>query len=150
MAPDALVLLMGAAGAGKSTWAAQRFSGTQVVSSDACRAMVSDDPSDQAANADAFRLLHAIARARLQRGLLTVVDATNLLPSARRPLRQLAARHGRPMVAVVFRVSVDELLRRNAARDRVVPEDVVRWHASLVPAALAALPEEGYAAILEV
>lgn len=146
---DALFVLVGPAGAGKSTWAAEHFTLTQVVSSDACRAMVADDPTDQAANADAFRLLHAIVGARLARGRLTVVDATNLQAAARRPLRQLAARNGRPMIAVVFQVPVEELLRRNAGRERVVPEDVVRWHASLVPAALAALPGEGYSAILD-
>lgn len=146
---DALVLLVGPAGSGKSTWAAEHFSVTQVVSSDACRAMVCDDPTDQAATPDAFRVLHAITSARVRRGLLTVVDATNLLPSARRPLLRLAARWERPCVAVVFRVPLDELLRRNAGRPHPVPDDVVRRHAALLPAALASLPEEGYLAIVD-
>lgn len=146
---DALVLLLGATGSGKSTWAAERFRVTQVVSSDACRAMVCDDPSDQAATPDAFRLLHAITSARLRRGLLTVVDATNLLRSARRPLVALARRWERPSVVIVFQVPIDELLRRNADRPHAVPETVVRRHAALMPQALASLSGEGYLAIVD-
>ncbi len=146
---DGLLLLVGPAGSGKSTWAADRFGTTQVVSSDACRAMVSDDPSDQAATPDAFRVLHAITSARLRRGLLTVVDATNLLPSARRPLVALARRWERPCVAVVFQVPLAELLRRNEGRARAVPDEVVRRHAALMPAALASLATEGYLAIVD-
>lgn len=146
---DALLLLVGPAGAGKSTWAAAHFGRTQVVSSDACRAMVADDPWDQAATPDAFRVLHAITSARLRRGLLTVVDATNLLPSARRPLIALARRWERPCIAVVFQVPLTELLRRNASRAQAVPEEVVRRHAALLPAAVANLGSEGYLAIVD-
>lgn len=149
LAPDALVLLVGPAASGKSTWAAARVRPSAILSSDAFREMVADDAGDQAASADAFRLLHSAARARLARGLLTVVDATNLQASARRPLRQLAARFARPCVAVVFQVPLEVLLARNAARDRQVPEAAVRWHATLMRRALLELPGEGYTAILE-
>ncbi len=77
---------------------------------------------------DAFRLLHLVARARVERGLLTVIDATNLLASARKPLMALAARFGRPTVAVVFPAPLELLLARNSRRTRIVPEDVVRRH----------------------
>lgn len=146
---ESLVLLVGPAGSGKSTWAAGRFLPTQVISSDACRSLVADDPTDQSASRDAFRILHAILGARLRRGLLTVVDATNLEARARRPAIALARRWGRPCVAVVFVAPLDELLRRNRGRDRVVPEEVVRRHASMMPTALTALLSEGYLAILE-
>jgi protein phosphatase len=144
----ALVLLVGPAGSGKTTWARARFRPTQVLSSDHLRAMVADDPADQSATREAFAILHALARARLARGLLTVVDATNLLAPSRRPLLELAARHGRPVVAVVFEVPLPELLARNAARDRVVPEGTVRHHHAQLEDALEALPSEGYAAII--
>jgi predicted kinase len=147
---DALVLLVGAAGSGKSTWAAARFRASQVVSSDDLRARVSDDPTDQDATREAFAILHAIARARLRRGLLTVVDATNLLAASRRPLLELAVRHGRPMVAVVFDVPLTELLARNARRERVVPDAIVRRHHAQKREALVALPGEGYLAIVAV
>lgn len=148
--PDgALVLLVGAAGSGKSTWAAARFRPTQVVSSDELRARVADDAADQGATRDAFALLHAIVRARVGRGLLTVVDATNLLAPSRRPLRELARRHGRPVVAVAFDVPLGVLLARNAARDRRVPEEAVRKHHAQMAGALETLPSEGYDTIIE-
>ncbi len=97
---------------------------------------------------DAFRLLHAAARARLARGLLTVVDATNLQRSARTPLRTLAARFGRPRVAVLFDVPLGVLLERNTRRTRTVPEDVVRRHHALMAVAKGDIAAEAYALIL--
>ena len=111
------------------------------------REMVADDASDQTASRDAFQLLHAVARARLQRGLLTVIDATNLQRSARKPLLALAARFGRPAVAVVFDVPLDVLLERNANRARSVPEDVIRRHHGLMAAPVADIETEGYASL---
>jgi predicted kinase len=145
---DALVLLVGPAGSGKSTWAAARFGRSQVISSDALREMVSDDAADQASSRDAFAILHAIAKARLRRGRLTVIDATNLLASSRRPLLALAHRHARPVVATVFDVPLAELLGRNAGRDRVVPEATVRHHHRLMTDALLDLRSEGYLSII--
>jgi predicted kinase len=145
IASDALVLLVGPSGGGKSTWAAARFPARAVLSSDAFRELVAGDAADQGASGDAFRILHAVARSRLRRGLLTVIDATNLTPAARRPLVREGRRFGRQCVAVVFDPPVDEALARNARRPgRLVPEDVVRWHASLMPSARDALAVEGY------
>jgi protein phosphatase len=147
--PDAiragtLVLLVGPAGSGKTTWAAAHHPETAIVSSDGLRAAVADDPTDQDATADAFRLLHAIVRARLKRGRTTVVDATNLTDGARRPLLGLAARFERPVVAVVFDVPLEVCLARNAGRPgRSVPDAVVRQHHAQLPAAIAALRRAG-------
>jgi len=142
--PGALVLLVGAAGSGKSTWAARHMPPTAVLSSDAFRALVAGDPADQEATPDAFRVLHAVARARLKRGLITVIDATNLTDGARRPLLALAAARGRPVIAVVFAVPLERALAQNAARaGRRVPEAVVRMHHAQLPAAIAALRRAG-------
>jgi predicted kinase len=147
--PDALVLLVGPSGAGKSTWAAQRFPADAILSSDAYRAQVAGDAADQSATADAFKVLHAVARARLRRGLLTVVDATNLTVGARRSLLRLASKAGRPAVAVVFDLSLERCLRRNEARpDRRVPVAVVERHHRELQRALTVLPAEGYAAVV--
>ena len=73
-----LVVLIGVSGSGKSTFAQKHFKPTEIVSSDACRGLVSDDENSQAATPDAFELLHFIARKRLAAGKLTVVDATNV------------------------------------------------------------------------
>lgn len=149
LALDALVLLVGPAGSGKSTWAAQRFASDEVLSSDAYRALVAGDAADQAATGDAFRVLHAVAAARLRRGLRCVVDATNLTAGARRSLLRLAARAGRPRVAVVFDVSLERCLAQNDGRaGRRVPEDVVRRQHRASRLALTRLPGEGFDDIL--
>ena len=85
-----LVLLVGPSGSGKSSFARKHFLPTEVVSSDFCRALVSDNENDQSATGDAFDLLHEIVRKRLARGRLTVVDATNVQPEARKSLIALA------------------------------------------------------------
>src|SRR5438309_5364118 len=86
----ALVVLIGPSGCGKSTFGRAHFKPTEVLSSDFCRGLVSDDENNQAATEDAFAVLHFIARKRLAAGKLTVIDATNVQPEARKPLVALA------------------------------------------------------------
>src|ERR1019366_6609798 len=88
-----LILLIGVSGSGKSSFAAKNFLGTEVLSSDFCRGLVSDDQSSQAATQDAFDILRYIAGKRLAAGRLTVIDATNVQPEARRGLIELAKQH---------------------------------------------------------
>lgn len=142
---DALVMLVGPAGSGKSTWAAGRFDSHEILESDAFRLMVADDAEDQTATADAFKLLHGVARARTRRGLRTIVDATNLTVAARRALVRLAGRAERPSVAVVFDVSLERCLRQNGARHgRRVPDDVVHRHHAQLQGAKRQIPGEGF------
>src|SRR5512140_3604613 len=84
------VVLIGASGSGKSTFARKHFKPTEILSSDVCRGLVSDDENNQDATNDAFDVLHSIARKRLARGLLTVIDATNVQEDARKPIVALA------------------------------------------------------------
>ena len=86
----ALVVLVGASGSGKSTFARTHFKSTEILSSDFCRGLVSDDENDQAATNDAFEVLHFIAAKRLKAGKLTVIDATNVQSEARKSLIALA------------------------------------------------------------
>src|SRR5512135_173392 len=111
-----LVVLMGPSGCGKSTFARAHFRPTEVLSSDACRAMVSDDENNQAATRDAFAVLHLIAEKRLAAGRLTVIDATNLQASARQPLLALAREYHAPPVAIRFALPEEECLQRNRTR----------------------------------
>ncbi|HEX2312836.1 MAG TPA: polynucleotide kinase-phosphatase, partial [Thermomonospora sp.] len=121
-----LVVLVGVSGSGKSHFAARHFRPSQVVSSDRCRAMVSDDENDQSATADAFDLLHYIVRKRLRRGLLTVVDATNVQPRNRQQLVQIAKDHDVLSVAIVLDVPEQVARERNAGRpDRDLPDHVI-------------------------
>ena len=81
-----LVTLIGASGSGKSTFARNHFLPTEILSSDFCRGLVADDENEQSATTDAFEVLHFVAAKRLAAGRLTVVDATNVQPEARKPL----------------------------------------------------------------
>src|SRR5215217_8355806 len=96
------VILIGPSGCGKSTFARKHFKPTEVLSSDFCRALVSDDENDQAATKDAFEVLHYIAARRLAASRLTVVDATNVQREARAPLVALAREHDVLPVAIVL------------------------------------------------
>src|SRR3954466_2699417 len=111
-----LVVLVGVSGSGKSTFAAQRFGRFEVVSSDFCRGLVSDDENDQDASKDAFDVLGYIVGKRLERGLLTVVDATNVQPASRRQLLALAKAHDVLPVAIVLDVPDGVAVARNSAR----------------------------------
>ena len=123
---DALVLLVGAAGSGKTSLAGRLFPAEALLSSDALRQQVSGDAANQQASPEAFRILHTQAARRLAAGRLTVVDATNIAAAARRPLRRMAGAHGRPAIAIVLDLAGGVCLARNAGRPgRTVPEAVV-------------------------
>ncbi len=149
----ALVLLVGPAGVGKSTFARRWFPETAIVSSDRCRAWLTDDEDDQSATADAFELVHALVDKRLRRNRLTAVDATNLQVDARRPLLALAHRHQVQAVAVVFHVDPKSLAEQNAARAeaggrRAVPMDILTEHLLRLGTVEADLSREDLAAVL--
>jgi protein phosphatase len=147
----ALILLIGASGAGKSTFARRHFRPTEILSSDAFRALVSDDESDQSATAPAFDLLHRTLAHRLRRGRLSVVDATNATSGDRRSLLRLAGIARRPAVGIVLDPGEALCVARNALRDgRRVSEEVLRRQWSAVQASLAdpdRLLAEGFAVV---
>ncbi|HEY8972121.1 MAG TPA: AAA family ATPase, partial [Puia sp.] len=111
-----LVVLIGASSSGKSTFARKHFKATEIVSSDACRAMVSDDENNLAASADAFDLARFIVSKRLRNGLLTVVDATNVQESARKDWIKLARQHHVLPVTIVINMPEKICAQRHAAR----------------------------------
>jgi protein phosphatase len=143
-----LVVLIGASSSGKTTLARRLFAASEVISSDACRAMVCNDEHSMEASDDAFDLVHRIADVRLRRGLLTVIDATSTTPEARRPLVSLAKKHHCLPVAVVLDPPRSVLLERHAARaDRDFSAQVVRTHHRRVRASLRRLKREGFRVI---
>jgi predicted kinase len=152
--PDpSLVVLIGAAGAGKSTFAARHFEAWEVLSSDRFRAMVSGDEGDQAATRAAFGRLQGQLVRRLTSDRLTVVDATSVEPSARRALLVRAKAAGIPAVAIVLDLPAETVLARNAARrPRVVDAGVVRHHLARLRASLdgpdPVLLREGFAQVV--
>lgn len=141
----ALVVLVGVSGSGKSTFARKHFKSTEILSSDYCRGLVSDDENDQAATKDAFEVLQFIASKRLSAGKLTVVDATNVQPEARKPLIALARQyHCLPVVLVLD--MPERLCRdRNSSRaDRAFGEHVIRNQASQLRKSIRGLEREGF------
>ncbi|RCW40019.1 polynucleotide kinase-phosphatase [Halopolyspora algeriensis] len=144
--PDlSLVVLIGASGSGKSTFAAEHFRATQVLSSDRCRGMVSDDENDQNATDDAFDVLHYIAGKRLAAGLVTVVDATNVHKHGRDALIRLAREHDVLPVAIVLDPPESVCIRRNAGRtDRTFGAEVVRRQRKDLHRSLKSLQREGF------
>lgn len=145
VAPGTLVVLVGPSGSGKSTFAQEHFTPTEIVSSDACRAMVADDAADQAATTAAFTVLHSIVEQRLRAGRLTVVDATNVQAKARRPLLALAALYHRPSMAILFDTPADICKERNRKRhERVVKDVVVDRQRAQAPVSGEELEREGF------
>jgi protein phosphatase len=145
---DSLVLLIGVAASGKSTFAARHFAATEVLSSDGMRAMIADDPGAQGATDDAFDLLHRLLAMRLRRGRLTVVDATNVEDWARAELITAARHHRRPVVAIVLDLPLEVMLDRNRTRKghRPPPAALRRQHRMLAES-LPSLADEGLAAV---
>ncbi|MGH2642026.1 MAG: polynucleotide kinase-phosphatase [Actinomycetota bacterium] len=140
-----LVVLVGISGSGKSTFAARHFAPTEVISSDACRALVGDDPNDQSVTTEAFEVLHAIASARLRLGRLTVIDATNVQPDARAPLVRLAREQHVLPIAIVLDVPEALAHERNASRpDREFGPHVIRRQQGLLRRSLRRLTREGF------
>jgi protein phosphatase len=141
----ALVVMVGASGSGKSTFTRRHFKPTEVLSSDYCRGLVSDDENDQVATKDAFEVLHFIAGKRLKAGKLTVVDATNVQPEARKPLIALARQYH--CLPVVFVLDMPERLcqDRNVGRvDRAFGPHVIRNQTSQLRKSIRGLEREGF------
>ncbi len=140
-----LVVLVGASGSGKSTFAGKHFKPTEVLSSDACRALVSDNENDQAVTRQAFEVLHYIAGHRLSLGKLVVVDATNVQRDARRSLLRLAREHHVIPMAVVLDLPERLCRDRNTQRsDRNFGSHVVRQQVRQLRQSLRSLRREGF------
>jgi len=140
-----LVVLVGPSGCGKSSFARKHFLPTEVISSDTCRGLVADNENDQSATGDAFELVHFIARKRLSGARLTVIDATNVQPEARKPLVELAREYHVLPVAIVFDLPEKLCHERNATRpDRQFGPHVVRNQSQQLRRSLRGLEREGF------
>jgi protein phosphatase len=140
-----LVVLIGPSGCGKSSFARAHFKPTEVLSSDFCRGLVSDDENAQAATNDAFDVLHYVARKRLDAGRLTVVDATNVQPEARKPLVALAREFHVLPVAIVLNLPERLCHERNKTRpDRQFGPHVVRNQSQQLRRSIRGLEREGF------
>ncbi|HEX4897263.1 MAG TPA: AAA family ATPase [Candidatus Limnocylindrales bacterium] len=146
-----VVLLVGAAGAGKSTFARRHFPPEAILSSDAMREAIAGNAADQRVNGPAFAALHRALDRRLASGALAVVDATNATAAARRAIRRIAGRHRVPIIAIVLDLPEAIVRARNAGRtERPVPDEVVTRHLAAVARTLdrGQLEAERYARIV--
>lgn len=140
-----LVVLIGVSGSGKSSFARKHFNRPEIISSDECRALVSNDENDQTATKDAFELLHYIAGKRLKNGLLTVVDATSVQREARKSLVELARTYHCLPVAIVLDVPEKICRERNETRpDRDFGGHVIRNQSQQLKRSLRGLKQEGF------
>ena len=140
-----LVVLIGPSGCGKSSFARAHFKATEVLSSDFCRGLVSDNENDQSATKEAFEVLHYVARKRLAAARLTVVDATNVQPEARKPLVELAREFHVLPVAIVLNLPEKLCHERNQSRpDRQFGPHVVRNQAQQLRRSIRGLEREGF------
>jgi protein phosphatase len=140
-----LVVLVGVTGSGKSTFARTHFKPTEVISSDFCRGLVADDENDQSATPAAFEVLRFIVAKRLAAGRLTVIDATNVQPEARRDLVQLARDHDVLPAAIVLDLPEKLCAERNATRpDRDFGPHVIRRQRSQLRRSVNHLGREGF------
>jgi F420-dependent oxidoreductase-like protein len=144
-----LVVLVGASGAGKSSWAATHFAPDQVVSSDRLRAVIGEGEEDLAASEDAFALLEQIVAHRVRRRLTTVVDTLGLDPERRAGWVRTARAAGLTTAAVVFATPVGECRTRNRARGKSVPDGILSQQVKRVTEQRAALDGEGFDHVLE-
>jgi protein phosphatase len=140
-----LVVLVGVSGSGKSSFARAHFKPTEILSSDFCRGLVSDDENDQTVTNDAFDVLHYIAAKRLEHMRLTVVDATNVQPEARKPLIALAKKYNTLPVAVVLDLPERICRERNAQRpDRSFGPQVITRQRQQLKRSIRNLRQEGF------
>ena len=150
VADPALIVLIGPAGSGKSTFAARHFGAAEILSSDAFRALLSGNEADQRRTRAVFAILHREVSRRLVAGRLVVVDATNIETHARRALLARARSAGVPAIAIVLALPAALVHERNAARsERIVDATVVDRHLERLAAALGAggIAAEGFAAV---
>jgi predicted kinase len=147
-----LVVLCGAAGSGKSTFAQrlveshqqQGLKITSIVSSDYCRALVSDDETNQQVNRDSFDLFHYIIYKRMLQGRFTVADSTALQAEARNRMLGLARRHNYYTCIFVFDIPLETCIQQDQARQRTVGEQVISYHANQLQQTLADIRGEGW------
>lgn len=118
-----LYTMIGLPGSGKSTVAKRSYTDCVVVCPDDIRAELFGDASCQEQGGRVFAIAHERISKALADGFDVVFDATN---TQRRYRKDIFKKHpDATHVAVFVRTSVENCKMRNAARDRVVPDEVI-------------------------
>lgn len=145
-----LILLIGASGSGKSTFAQKFFKKTEILSSDSIREMITDDESNQDCNEEAFYILHKLLSMRLKRARITIVDATNSTLQAREALLKIAHWNYADAIAIIFDFKPEECNQRNLGRNRVVPIDIIEKQYNSIQENLKDIYKEGFSAVYKI
>ncbi len=144
-----VVILCGPAACGKSTFAAQHFRPTQIISSDHARALVCDDERDQRYQTQAFALVHFLIEQRLGLNRLCIVDSTALTVQARKNLLEIARRNHVPAVMLLFNVPLNVCVERDRKRERTVGQPAIEHQHHLFEQAKAGVKQEGFDQVIE-
>jgi predicted kinase len=121
-----LNVLVAAAGAGKSTWAANNTNESPVIiSSDEARFLISGDESNQECSGRAFAFMEVAVEMLLRQNKNVIVDATNTTRKSRKVWVALGRKYGARIQMTVFNVPAALCKERNAQRARKVPEHVI-------------------------
>lgn len=124
-----LILFVGVAGSGKTSTARQIFSiedNAVIISSDALRAELFGDENDQTHNIEVFDEMLRRTRAELKKGKTVIYDATNLSAKRRANLLKQLSDLDIKKECFVILTSFDDCVKRQFARERQVPEEVIR------------------------
>ncbi|PIR93899.1 hypothetical protein COT97_04205 [Candidatus Falkowbacteria bacterium CG10_big_fil_rev_8_21_14_0_10_39_11] len=123
--PGTLILLVGPPASGKSTFAAEHFPVECVVSSDYLRSELTNNPGNHILSDLAFARAGQLVASRMKQGRVTVVDAMNLRPNARKAFIKFAAKNNRPVIGVHFDFDPAVLQARDLARGGKVGEKAI-------------------------
>jgi protein phosphatase len=144
-----VVVLCGPAACGKSTFAAQHFRPTQIISSDHARGLVCDDERDQRYQTQAFALVHFLIEQRLGLNRMCVVDSTALTVQARKNLLEIARRNRVPAVMLLFNIPLNVCIERDRKRERTVGQPTIEHQHHLFEQAKAGVKREGFDQVIE-
>lgn len=139
-----LLVLCGVPGCGKSTFTQNHFKETAVVSSDWCRALVSDYETKMAASREAFKLFRYTIERRLSLGRFTVADSTAITRRAREELLRIGRKYGFHVSLLIFNLPMEVCLARNAGRDRRVVRPVIARMQKMLRHTMRVVHQEGF------
>lgn len=120
-----IYILCAIPGAGKTTYALNTLvpmvPDVVYISSDDIRAEICEDVQDQSRNFEVFEEFYRRARKAIKERRNVILDATHLTKRNRRRCRERFEDLDCKFIAVQLNTSIDEAMRRNRERDRVVP-----------------------------
>lgn len=123
-----LYVAVGIPGSGKSTYGgylANQDSSIKVVSTDSIREEMYGDASEQGNGAVVFGIAYYLSKTYLKQGFSVYFDATNVTNRTRKRLIFELGSLADECIAIQFTTPVSVCKARNAARKRVVPEEVI-------------------------